>query len=134
MNIVTYIFWPNPGNTSYDNPKVMLALLVGVGLIIISIGLRFWRKRHSNAITKRLGRSWRNACLWFGIVALMWTVSRVEMISYLSMRLWWIVWVAAIAAYVWFQLKSFKAKHYETLPSEIADDPRGKYLPRKKKR
>jgi hypothetical protein len=36
--------------------------------------------------------------------------------------------------YVFFQIKMFKLKYYKKLPSETVNDPRKKYLPRRKKR
>tara|TARA_Y100000310_G_C19951035_1_gene476848 strand:+ start:120 stop:314 length:195 start_codon:yes stop_codon:yes gene_type:complete len=62
-------------------------------------------------------------------------VCRVEGISYLSMRMWWFVWLLAIAFFVFLQVKMFRARHYEVLPNEQhIEDPKEKYLPKKKKR
>lgn len=71
---------------------------------------------------------------WYGLIGLFLVVSRVEEISYVSMRFWWVVWVVSLVGYLFMQFKVFKARHYEVLPSEQSNDPRDKYLPTKKKK
>jgi uncharacterized membrane protein YfcA len=132
MQYVTYWLWPNPGNAHYDNPKVIALLLVCAGFVLASFVLRYWRKKVRNPITKKLSRSWASATLWFGIVGLIMLVSRVEQVSFLSMRILWVVWLASILVYMFFQIRLFRARHYETLPREHRDDPRDRYLPKKK--
>ncbi|MBU0766576.1 hypothetical protein KKF55_02215 [Patescibacteria group bacterium] len=133
-DLLKYILWPNLGTATYDNPKVLALLGVAIGLITISFIVRIWRKRLSNSITKKLSRSWASAALWFGISALVLTVSRAEGISYVSMRLWWMVWALILAIYVVFQVKTFRTRHYKKIVTEIVDDPLKKYLPKKKRR
>ncbi|MDP7247560.1 MAG: hypothetical protein QF741_02970 [Candidatus Peribacteraceae bacterium] len=132
--LVTYLLWPNNPVIPYGSPKLTMFLLLAFGLIVVSFTLRMWRKKLDNQVTKKLSRSWPGACLWFGIAALVLTVARAEQISYVSMRLWWVVWLIGWVVYVFFQIKMFKLKYYKKLPSETVNDPRKKYLPRRKKR
>lgn len=133
-DLVKYILWPNLGTTTYDNPKVVAFFVVALGLIALSFSICMWRKGLKNSVTKKLSRSWASAALWFGISVLILTVSRVEGISYVSMRLWLIVWALILAIYIVFQIKTFRARHYEKIATEIVDDPLKKYLPKKKRR
>ena len=111
----------------------MVLLGVCVALILLSIAIRFWRQHVENSVTRRLSRSWASATLWFGIVGLMLTVARVEQISYVSMRFWWGVWLLSLLLMIVVQLKRWRAMHYQVLPKMTVDDPREKYLPRRKK-
>ncbi len=133
-NLLTYLLWPNPGAVTYDNPKFIAIFIVSVGLVLISFTLKMWRKRTQDQMTKKLSKSWPRACLWFGIIGIVLAVSRAEQISYLSMRLWWGVWLLGWIVYAFFQLKIFKMKYYKKLPSEHEEDPRDRYLPRRKRR
>lgn len=133
MDILRYFLWPNPGGSSYDNPKVLLLAGVCAACILGSLFVRFWRKKRSS-VTKRLSRSWSAALLWFGVAGAVLLVSRVEQISYLSMRLWWVVWILALLLYGAFQLRNFRTRFYQKLPSAVQQDARDKYLPRRKKR
>lgn len=132
-NYLMYFLWPNPGNASYSNPKVQALIVLSGLLIVLSFALRFWRRSTKNPVTKRLTRSWPTATLWFGIIALVMIISRVEFIGFLSMRLWWVVWVFSLAFYLWIQVRLFRTRHYEQLPRVMTEDPREKYLPRRKK-
>ena len=129
-----YLLWPNLGTAAYDNPKVVSLLILSLCLIGFSFLIRLWRKRLKNSVTRRLSRSWASAALWFGITALILTVSRTEGISYVSMRLWWFVWALVLIIYIVFQVKIFRMRHYEKIATKIIEDPLVKYLPKKKKR
>ena len=134
QDVLTYLFWPNPGMPvgGYGNPKVLLLFGCGVALIIAGAVIRSWRRRMQNPVTKRLSSSWSAAAFWFGIVSIFLTVSRVEMISFVAMRILWLIWALSVALYLLFQIRSFRARHYEVLPKERIDDPRTKYLPKRK--
>jgi len=132
--LLKYLLWPNLGTAAYDNPKVVSLLIASLCLIGLSLLIRLWRKRLSNSVTRRLSRSWAASALWFGIAALILTVSRAEGISYVSMRLWWVVWALILIIYIFFQIKIFRTRHYEKIATKIVEDPLVKYLPRKKKR
>ncbi|MAE68633.1 MAG: hypothetical protein QF793_03725 [Candidatus Peribacteraceae bacterium] len=133
--MLSYLFWPNPPAPFYSSPKVVVAFLVCAVLIVSSFALKRWRSAQSTAVTRKLSRSWANVALWYGIIGIFLTVCRVESISYLSMRFWWIVWGASAAVYIGFQIKMYRMRHYEVVPQEKKDeDPREKYLPSKKKK
>jgi len=133
-NLLTYLLWPNPPAVPYDNQKIIILLVLSFGLIAVSFTLRMWRKRLTNAVTKRLSRSWPRSLLWFGIAGVILTMARVEQISYVSMRLWWGVWLLLALVYLFFQIKFWRMRYYKKLPSKNTEDPRAKYLPRRKKR
>ncbi len=132
MAIFTYLFWPNLGTSTYNNPRVILLLILCLLLIAARFAIAMWRKKLQNPVTKRLSNSWASSSFWFGFVGLFLVVSRVEGISYISMRIWWIVWALALLLYLAFQVRRFRAKHYEKMPVEVVLDPRDKYLPKKK--
>jgi amino acid transporter len=134
MQFLSYIFWPRPPATGYDNPKIQAILVVCFALIVASFVLKRWRRKISNPVTKKLSRSWPTACIWFGIIGLVLAISRADDISYMSMRFWWVVWIVCLALYLYIQVRVFKAKHYEKIPTENTEDPRKKYLPKKKRR
>ncbi len=131
---VVYLLWPNPGNLSYASPKVQVLLAACAVLIVLSFALRFWRRGMQNPVTKRLSRSWPSAAFWFGITGLVMTVSRVEMVSFLAMRLLWVIWLLILGLYLFIQVRIFRVRHYQPLPREHSEDPRDKYLPHKKPR
>ena len=133
MQIVTYLLWPNPEAATYDNPKVMALLAVCAGFVLLSFVIRRWRLHVSNPVTRRLSKSWSSAALWFGLVGLVLAVARVEQISYISMRLWWAVWLLCLILVLVVQTRRWRALHYQVLPKEKTNDPREKYLPKKKK-
>lgn len=134
MSFLTYLFWPNPANASYSSPKALVLLIFCALLILGSIAIGQWRKRSRNPITKKLSRSWPSAAFWFGFVGLGLVVARVEQIGYVSMRLWWVVWIGAFAFYLWLQIRLWRARHYEVIPGARTEDPRTQYLPGKKRK
>lgn len=132
-NFLTYIFWPNPGNADYGSPKSLALIVVCLLLIVASFILSRWRKRQGDQVLRRLSKSWSSASVWFGIVGLILVIARVEDIQYLAMRLWWIVWAACIALYVILQIRRYRMRYYQVLPSQSSSDPRDKYLPKRKR-
>lgn len=134
MSFLSYLFWPRPPVVGYDSVKMQMLLAVCLGLMVASFLIRRWRRQQSNAVTRKLSRSWGAAALWFGVVGLVLAVSRAEDISYVSMRFWWVLWICILAFYLFVQVRIFRARHYEKLPAEQYDDPREKYLPKRKRR
>ena len=134
MSFFSYLFWPRPPVVGYDNLKMQIVLLFCLGVVVSSFVIKRWRKKQLNPVTRKLSRSWRVAALWFGLIGLVLAVSRAEDISYLSMRFWWVVWACVLALYLFVQVRTFRVRHYQKLPTEHYDDPREKYLPKRKKR
>lgn len=132
--MLTYLFWPHPEAATYDNPKVIALLLVCVALILLGFGIRRWRLAVRNPITRRLSRSWISAAMALGLTGIVLCVARVEQISYISMRFWWLVWVLSFVLVFAVQWRRWRALHYEVLPRAETEDPREKYLPKRKKR
>jgi len=130
-----YLFWPNPGNANYDNPKALSLLLLCLAFIIASFAVRYWRTKQHNAPTKKLSRTWSSALFWLGLVGVFLVVCRVEEISFLSMRIWWLVWGIITVIYVFVQVKMFRMRHYQVLPMQKSpEEQHNKYLPKKKKK
>ena len=127
-----YLFTVNPGNATYGT--MMWGMLLCGALLILSLGLRFWRKRLSNPVTKKLSRSWSSASLWFGVIGFVFIVCRVENIQFLSMRFFWVLWFLFALLYIFFQFRQFRARHYEILPKREQRDPRQRYLPKRRSR
>lgn len=132
--LLTYLFWPNPGNAGYDSPKAIALMVFCLLLIIAAFGISFWRKRQENQARRRLSRSWAAASAWFGATGLFLVIARVEQIQFLAMRFLWVLWVCAAIAYIVFQVRSYRLKYYEVIPAKKINDPRSKYLPKRKRR
>lgn len=133
-DMLVYLFWPNPGNTGYDNPKVMALIVLSFALIIGSFFLSRWRQKLTNQSLKKVSRSWSTASVWFGLIGLLLTISRVEQIQFLAMRFLWALWIVAAVVYVLLQIRIVHMRTYEVLPTVKSEDPRSKYLPKRKRR
>lgn len=129
---LVYWVWPNPGGWNYEDSKVLAMFGVCLVLIVGSFLIRFWRRRLKNPKTRSLSSSWSSASFWFGLVALILVVSRVELIQFMSMRLLWAFWFLAAGLYVFFQILQFTKRHYTVLARTTVLDEREKYLPRRK--
>lgn len=135
MEFLSYLFWPNPPAPAYSSPKVLVLLCLCIAMVASSFVIKRMRFQSSSSTVRKLIRSWSPLLFWFGLVGLFMVVCRVEGISYLSMRFWWVLWVAIALLVAFFQWKMFRARHYEVMPQqEEVRDPREKYLPKKKKR
>lgn len=131
---LTYIFWPNPGNAGYDNPKVIALIVLCALLIAVSFLITRWRSHLSNHSLKKVSRSWSTASVWFGLTGLLFTVARVEQIQFLSMRLLWLLWAIFAVFFIVLQIRAVRMRTYEVLPSIQSSDARSKYLPKRKRR
>lgn len=132
--MLEYLFWPNPPAPAYSDPKVTFIIVVCAGLVVCSFMLKRWRKKQHNPISRKLTRAWPSAALWFGLTGLFITICRVEGISYVSMRFWWLVWAIAFVLFALFQCKMYRSRHYEVVrPEKREEDPMEKYLPKKKR-
>ena len=69
-NLLLYIFYPNPGHLTYGSTQIVAILILCVGLIALSFGIKYWRTRLQNAITKKLSRAWSSVSFWFGVIGL----------------------------------------------------------------
>lgn len=133
QSLFIYLFWPNPGNAHYGTTS-MLAALIACGLLVVfAFTFRLWRNRMGNPVLKKLSRSWSSAAFWFGVSGIVMVVSRVEGIGFLAMRFLWVLWAIALALFLIVQIRLFRLRYYEKLPVEGSDDPRDRYLPRRKK-
>jgi len=133
MPFFSYLFDPFPSAPAYSDMQAWPFLLVSLGLLIASFFLSRWSRNNPNPVTKKLTKSWPKAAFIFGFVALILVVSRVEAIQYIAMRFWWVVWAVLGVLYVTLQYRVFQARHYQVLKSEHVDDPREKYLPKRRK-
>lgn len=133
-DFLTYIFWPNPGNAAYTSPKAATLLLLCIVAVVMSFVLPRLRNNWQNPQLKKVSKSWASACAWFGWSGLVLVICRVEEIQYLAMRFLWVLWGAALLAYLFVQYKVYRAKYYEVIPSRPAEDNRAQYLPKRKKR
>lgn len=132
-SLFVYLFWPNPGNAHYDSASLQALLIVCALLIVFSVLFRFFRSRMGNPVLKKLSRSWAAAAFWFGATGSVFVVSRVEGIGFLAMRIWWVAWGILLALYLGVQMRLFRVRYYEKLPAEASEDPRDRYLPKRKK-
>lgn len=128
---LVYLFWPNPGNTHYDNPKVVALLVLCGVLLLAAFALSLWRRRTRSGMLRRLSRSWGVACFWFGVTGLVLTVARVENIQYLAMRFLWVLWLVLAVLFLVVQVRFFRMRYYEVVPQRRKEDERERYLPGK---
>lgn len=133
MPLLSYLFWPNPGNAYYTDPKMVLLLGIGLVLVVASLCLRAWRGGMADHRLKKISASWQSATMWFGCVLLFLVVCRVENIQFLAMRVLVYVWAVVFMLYVLWQLRRFKTKYFQILPRDQAEDARDKYLPKKRR-
>jgi hypothetical protein len=133
-DLLWYVFNPNPGHAEYAHTWVIAALVACAALIVVSVGIRFWRRTLQSAVTKKLTKSWSMATLWFGISGLFLMICRVEGIQFLATRVLWGVWGILALLYVFIQFRLFTARHYEVMPRITKEDPLAKYLPGKKRK
>ena len=133
-DILTYIFWPNPGNADYTSPKALVLLVLCVALIIKSFVLPRWRNRLQNTQLKKVSKTWASASGWFGWTGLVLVIARVEEIQYMAMRFLWVLWGAALLGYLFVQYKIYRNRYYEVIPNRPTQDARADYLPKPKKR
>lgn len=132
-SLFIYIFWPNPGNAHYGDTSMQSLLIACALLVVFSFLFHVWRSRMTNPVLKKLSRSWPSAAFWFGITGFIFVVSRVEGIGFLAMRFLWVLWGIAVALYLGVQVRFFRLRYYEKLPSAVSGDPRDRYLPKRKK-
>lgn len=130
---LVYLFWPNPGNASYESPKAIALLVACALLIAAAVAIKLWRQRTQNGVLRKLSKSWGVSCFWFGLTGLILVIARVEMIQFLAMRILWVVWGVLAALVLVLQVRVYRLRYYQVLPTPRASDPREKYLPGKKK-
>lgn len=133
MSIAEYLFYPNLGTGSYTSTNVSIILGISALFVIASIVSRVWRKKQQNSVMRKLTKSWPSSFLWFGIVGAVLAVSRVEGIQFVSMRVWTLVWAACFLLFALFQTMKFRRRYYEVIPQVKTEDPKDRYLPKKKK-
>lgn len=133
MTFFSSLFDPFPPAVPYADVQVLPFLLLAVGLLIASFFLSRWARSNPNPITKKLTKAWPKAAFVFGFAALILVVSRVEGIQYLAMPFLWVVWGLLGILYFLLQRRVFRSRHYEVVKTEHVEDPRERYLPKKKK-
>ncbi len=133
MPLLSYLFWPNPGNADYSDPNMVFLLAVGLALVVASLGLRAWRAGLADHRLKKLSGSWQTASFWFGLTLAFLVVCRVETIQFLAMRALIFLWGAAFLAYVVWQVKRFRSQYFQIVPRAATQDARAKYLPKKRR-
>ena len=130
---LTYLFWPNPGNATYDSPKAVALIVVCLLMMVLAFVISFWRKKKASQPMRKISKTWSGAAFWFGLVGLILVVARAEQIQYVSMRFMWVLWLGFLLLYAYFQVKLYRNRYYEVIPSQPTIDPRSKYLPKKKR-
>jgi len=127
--MLSYWFYPNPGNTDYSSPKVLIIFGVCVALFVGSFLVAHWRKRQQNPVTKKLSRSWVRAMRLFAFIGIFLAICRVEEIQFFAMRFLWLLWGLLLLGFIVLQMWLWRRKHYEVVATPKVDDPREKYLP-----
>ncbi len=133
MQFLSYWFWPNPAGWHYLDTRVTSLIIVSLVLVALSFVIGQLRVRSKNPVTRTLTKGWPLASFWFGFVALVLTISRVETIQFLSMRVLWFLWFLCLALYVLVQCIQFSRRHYTVVKQAHIVDEREKYLPKAKR-
>ena len=133
-DVLTFLFWPNPGNADYTSPKALLLLVLCLAAVVASFVLPRLRAGWKNPQMKKVSGTWASACGWFGWSGLLLVIARVEEIQYLGMRFLWVLWGAALAAYLALQVRTYRNRYYEVIPNRPTQDARSQYLPKRRKR
>lgn len=133
MNLLSYLFWPNPGGVMYSDPHPLIALLVCGLFLLSSLMVRRMHARSHSGPFRRLTQGWARAFWWFGVLGLLLVVARAEEIQYVAMRFWWIVLGVSVVAYGAWQCRRARTLWYEVIPSAALPDSREKYLPHRKR-
>lgn len=132
--LLSYLFWPNPGNASYDSPKALALLVLCIGMVIASFAVSYWRKHKASQPLRKVSKSWPVMLFWFGLVGAVLLVARIEQIQFIAMRFLWVVWLALLLLIAYLQVRIYRNRYYEVLPMAKVSDPRSKYLPKRKRR
>jgi hypothetical protein len=130
---LTFLFASNPRGVEYSSPSMLGLLGLCAAMIVLSFGIRFWRRKQENAVVRKLSRSWSSTIFWFGIVGLVLVVARVEGIQFVAMRFWWVLWAGLLLGYAFLQLRLFRMKYYAVIPTRPQEDPKDRYLPGKRR-
>jgi len=133
MSFFSSLFDPFPPALEYSDPLLLPFLLIALGLLAASYFLSRLSRNHPNPVTKKLTKIWPKAAFFYGFVALILVVSRAEAIQYIAMQFWWIVWAILGILFATVQYRLFRSRHYQVLKSEHVEDPREKYLPKRKR-
>jgi hypothetical protein len=125
---------PNPGGWSYDDTIVIALLLGALVLIVGSFIVRRIASRAQSGVMRKSLRTSATAMLWFGIVAIVLTVARVEQIQFLAAQILWVVWGLAVIITIAIQVRMTRSRYAEVLPRAGANSEREKYLPKAHRR
>lgn len=111
---------------------------IGAAMVMITLGviLSLFRKFViKNPDTRKLMRSFPKTFIWFGVIALFLIWMRVENVPYLSLRLWWAVYVIILLIVFYFLIRNCfkKAKIYKQIKAR-PQKARDVFLPTRKKK
>lgn len=126
-----YYFNPYPGS-GFQFSKIILAGCLVV--FLLGIFILFYRKKKAQPRHKKWIQTYGKRIINMAIVALGLLFVREVGIPYFSMRLWWGIWAIMLLIFSFMALKQFRKANRLTLEIKPkAQDPRAKYLPKKKK-
>lgn len=129
---LSYYFAPYP-NPNFQFSKITLAICALI--LVAGIALIFFRKKMGSSKQQKWIRLYGKRLVNMGILGLALLFFREVGIPYFSMRIWWVVWLILLIAFSVLAVKhAIKAKNQVTVVKPKAEDPRTKYLPKRKKR
>ena len=104
-----YYFTPRP-DPNFQFTK--LTLLVVAIFFLLSFVLKIYRRKYAkDPIVKKMIKQYPGRLLAFGTVLLLLLILREAGIPYLSMRMWWIVWLLILIYWVVKLLINFKKEY-----------------------
>lgn len=121
-----YYFNPNPG----PEFKYWIVMLVFAGILVVIASLiKAYRKKTGDKILRKMLKSYPTKLIWFGAVAVLLTLVRLENISLFSMRFLWIVYFAILIYVIVGNVKTFYREYPRKVRQSLSHQVKSKYLP-----
>ena len=100
--------------------------------------LNYLRKKHiQDPVLKKTVRAIPKCMRWVSLIALILTLSRLEGVPYLSMRIWWIVLLLGMITFEIINWRKYfiRTKQKEKYAGKIDENnEKTKYIPKKKRK
>lgn len=128
---LSYYISPRP-DPDFQFTKLTLALIVC--FFVLSIIIKIYRKKYAkDAIVKKMIKRYPGKLLLFATILIVLLLTREAGVPFLSMRLWWFLFLIVL---IWWVLKialNFKKEYKRRLKQVNKHAVKAKYLPKKKK-
>lgn len=128
---LSYYFNTAPG----ANFRYWLVMFIFAGvLIVIASLIKTYSQKTEDKILKKMIKTYPAKFFWFGIVAILLTVARLENITFFSMRFFWIVYFGLLIYIIVTNIKTFYREYPRKVKQSLSHKGKNKYLPTQKKK